>query len=164
MRVISFCADGIKTAAENGFYDWVVDQDADFICIQDLRAQEYELQADLFHPQGYIICGSWSIAHRDQDVQSLNGATGKYGFLDEERQWLDILYRDLGYSDAFRRINSDHDEFTWWPDGNRAANGWRTDFQIISGGVRNRVDYGAIYKTKAFSNHAPLIMDYELEI
>jgi exodeoxyribonuclease-3 len=255
MRVISFCAAGIKTAAENGFYDWVIDQDADFICIQDLRAQEHELQADLFHPKGYfsyffdsptpatngvaiyvkempkaimtglgfgeydmearyiqadydhisigcllapqaangdtaalehkakfyemyhnhlnkirnkrreyIICGSWSIAHRDQDVQSLNGATGKYGFLDEERQWLDILYRDLGYSDAFRRINSDSDEFTWWPDGDRAAKGWRTDFQIVSSGVRNRVDYGAIYKTKAFSNHAPLIMDYELEI
>ncbi|MFT6310569.1 MAG: exodeoxyribonuclease-3 [Porticoccus sp.] len=255
MRVISFCADGIKTAAENGFYDWVSQQDADFICIQDLRAQEYELQADLFHPQGYfgyffdspspatngvaiyvkdmpkaimtglgfgeddmearyiqadydhisigcllapqaaagdtdglerkakfyeryhnhlnkirnkrreyIICGSWFIAHRDEDVQSLNGAAGKYGFLDEERQWLDILYRDLGYSDAFRRINSDHDEFTWWPDSNRAANGWRTDFQIISSGVRNRVDYGAIYKSKEFSSHAPLIMDYELEI
>ena len=32
MRVISFCADGIREAAAKGFYDWAVDQDADIIC------------------------------------------------------------------------------------------------------------------------------------
>ncbi len=256
MRVISFCADGIKSAADSGFYDWIAKQDADFICVQDLRAQEYDLNADVFHPAGYygyffdnpdslngvaiyvkdtaipkaimtglgfgdddmearyiqadydhisigcllapqasidepeamankarfyemyhnhlnkirnkrreyIICGSWFVANRDEDVQDIDAANGQAGFLDEERQWLDILYRDLGYSDAFRRINSDADEFTWWPEGDRANSGWRTDFQIISSGLRNYVDYGAIYKNQEFSSHAPLIMDYELEI
>ena len=53
MRIISFCADGIKEAAKAGFYDWVIDQDADFICVQNLKAQEYDLQADIFWPQGY---------------------------------------------------------------------------------------------------------------
>ena len=37
MRIISFSADGIQNAAGNGFYDWLSEQDADFICIQDLR-------------------------------------------------------------------------------------------------------------------------------
>ena len=53
MRIISFCADGIKSAADKGFYEWVSTQDADFICIQNLAAQEYDLQADVFFPQGY---------------------------------------------------------------------------------------------------------------
>jgi len=26
------------------------------------------------------------------------------------------------------------------------------------------VDYGAIYKNKEFSNHAPIIMDYDIEL
>ena len=29
MRIISFSADGIKNAADKGFYDWLKDQDAD---------------------------------------------------------------------------------------------------------------------------------------
>ena len=48
MRVISLCADGIKNAAEKGFYSWIKEQDADFICIQDLGCAEYDLQADQF--------------------------------------------------------------------------------------------------------------------
>jgi len=53
MRIISFCADGIQDAAKHGFYDWVLEQDADFICIQNIKAQEYDLQDDVFFPKGY---------------------------------------------------------------------------------------------------------------
>mgnify|MGYP003345609112 CR=1 FL=1 len=53
MRIISFCAGGLESAAQRGFFDWVLGQDADFICIQDLGAQEYDLQADVFFPAGY---------------------------------------------------------------------------------------------------------------
>lgn len=54
MRIINFCADGIKNAAQKGFFSWVSQQDADVICIQDLRCQEYELSQDIFYPQGYF--------------------------------------------------------------------------------------------------------------
>ena len=53
MRIISFSADGIKDAAKNGFYEWLQEQDADFICIQDLRCSEYDLQDNLFFPSEY---------------------------------------------------------------------------------------------------------------
>ena len=69
-----------------------------------------------------------------------------------------------GYVDAFREVSSDRDEFSWWPDGERGDNGWRTDFHIISQGLKYAVDYGAIYKIKEFSSHAPVIMDYDIEI
>jgi exodeoxyribonuclease-3 len=29
--------------------------------------------------------------------------------------------------------------------------------------LKYSVDYGAIYKSKAFSSHAPIIMDYDIE-
>ena len=53
MRIISFCADGIVDAAKNGFYEWVSEQEADVICVQDLRAQEYDLIGDEYFPQHY---------------------------------------------------------------------------------------------------------------
>lgn len=53
MRIISFCADGIEHAAKQGFYDWVDEQDADFICVQNLKAQEYDLQDNVYFPAGY---------------------------------------------------------------------------------------------------------------
>ena len=254
MRIISFSADGIKTAAEKGFYDWLKEQDADFVCIQDLQCSEYDLQDNLFFPEEYnayflddidgksngvaiycrqlpkaimtglgfadfdmegryiqadyenlsvacllapqaeagndeqqgrknefyelfgshlqkvrnkrrefIICGNWNIAHTAGDVQDTESNSTTSGFLAEERQWMNELL-ESGYVDAFREINSDQDEFSWWPDGGRDSNGWRTDFHIISQGLKYSVDYGAIYKSKEFSAHAPVIMDYDIEL
>ena len=76
---------------------------------------------------------------------------------------MDELF-ESGYVDAFREINSDQDEFSWWPEGDREKNGWRTDFHVISKGLQYAVDYGAIYKSREFSNHAPIIMDYDIEL
>ncbi|MEM0955769.1 MAG: exodeoxyribonuclease III, partial [Pseudomonadota bacterium] len=53
MRVISFHADGIQSAAEQGFFDWALGQEADFICIQNLGCSEYDLQSDVFFPAEY---------------------------------------------------------------------------------------------------------------
>jgi exodeoxyribonuclease-3 len=77
---------------------------------------------------------------------------------------MDRLFTDLGYVDAFREVNKDPDEFTWWPDGGRNENGWRTDYQVVSASLRSKVEYGAIYKNQEFSTHAPLIMDYDFEL
>lgn len=254
MRIITFCADGIQDAAERGFYEWVLSQDADFICVQNLAAQEYDLQSDVFFPGDYnsyffdaveantngvaiycrelpkaiitglgfsdfdmegryiqadfdsisvgsllapasssekrelqsrksdffeqiqghlekiknkrrefIICGNWNIAHTAKDIQNLEGSHGQAGFLPEERQWMDKII-DLGYTDAFREINSDGDEFSCWPEGSIGTNGLRVDYQIVSRGMKYTVEYGAIYKTQSFSSHAPLIMDYNIEL
>jgi exodeoxyribonuclease-3 len=253
MRIISFCADGIQSAADSGFYDWLKSQDADFICIQDLRCSEYDMQAEVFWPEGYnayffdavegkdngvalyskelpkaimtglgfaefdmegryiqadfsnisvgcilvppggengspdadrkaeflgllqphlskirnkrrefIICGGWNMAHAAIDVQDAANHGTDAGFLPEERQWLNEVV-DLGYVDAFREINSDSDEYSWWPDGDRSSNGWRTDYHLVSQGLKFAIEYGAIYKSQEFSSHAPIIMDYDLE-
>ena len=53
MRIISFSADGIITAAKNGFYEWLKEQDADFVCVQDLQCSEYDLRDSIFFPSEY---------------------------------------------------------------------------------------------------------------
>lgn len=254
MRVISFCAEGIEQAAELGFYEWMSNQDADVICIQDIRTQEYDLRDDKFFPPEYnayffdnpestngvavycrdlpkaimtglgfndfdmearyiqadferisfgsllapdanvedeksmarktqffqqlhdhlakirhkrrefVICGNFQIAHQVRDVQLATEKEGTIGFTEVERRWMDQMLMDLGYVDAFRAAISDDDEFTWWPNGTIGENGWRVDYQIVSQGLRKTVEYGTILKSKSFSTHGPLSVDYDYEI
>lgn len=250
MRIINFSADGIVQAADKGFYDWLAREDADIVCIQDIRTQEHLLRNDRYFPQGYfpyfldhpdshngvliytrkmpkaimfglgftefdgearyiqadfdelsigsimvpaaslddpqslerkklflellynhlekilnkrrqyIFAGCWNIAHQLRDTQQ-HVDDNQPGFLLSERRWMDDVTHKLGYVDAFRSVNSDDDEFSWWPDGDK-NNGRRVDFQLVSPGLRNKIDYGVIYKNQSFSSHAPLVMDYDM--
>ena len=58
MRIISFNANGIRSAASKGFFDWFAQQDADVLCMQETKAQEQQLMAPdgispAFLPAGY---------------------------------------------------------------------------------------------------------------
>ena len=54
MRVISFNANGIRSAARKGFFEWLEAQSADFICIQETKAQREQLESDpTFFPKNY---------------------------------------------------------------------------------------------------------------
>ena len=53
MRIISFNANGLRSAASKGFFDWFVAQDADILCVQETKAQEHQLTDAVFLPQGY---------------------------------------------------------------------------------------------------------------
>lgn len=251
MRIISLCVDGIHQAAQRGLYDWLETQDADIICLQDLRALEYELDNAVFHPEGYcsyffdsgvkhyngvaiytrhqpkaliyglgfasgvdmegrylqidyesysigsllaptafsehesleqkiqffddfqsllhkitrkrrnyIFCGNWAMAHTRKDVESVGEDGARTGFLGHEQQWMSQLFRQLGYVDAFRRVVPENGEYSWIP---APGQGMRVDYQIISGKLARRVEYAAFYKTKLFSTHLPLIVDYDIE-
>lgn len=63
MRIINFSADGIENAMQNGFFDWLNDQDADMVCIQDVRTQEYKLKDPAYFPEGYYC---YFLDHPDQ--------------------------------------------------------------------------------------------------
>ena len=55
MRVISFNANGIRSAATKGFYTWLALQQADFVCIQETKAQIDQLRAQpCFFPESYF--------------------------------------------------------------------------------------------------------------
>ena len=69
--------------------------------------------------------------------------------------------------DAFRLINQEAEQYTWWSNRGQAWAknvGWRIDYQIISAGLIDKVLATSIYKDERFSDHAPLTVDYALEI
>jgi exodeoxyribonuclease-3 len=53
MRILSFNANGLRSAATKGFFEWFRAQDADVLCVQETKAQEHQLGAPELIPDGY---------------------------------------------------------------------------------------------------------------
>jgi exodeoxyribonuclease-3 len=53
MRIISFNANGLRSAATKGFFEWFAKQDADVLCVQETKAQEHQLAAPELQAAGY---------------------------------------------------------------------------------------------------------------
>ncbi|MFM2034046.1 MAG: hypothetical protein RJA32_681 [Pseudomonadota bacterium] len=53
LRIITANLNGIRSAAKKGFFEWVNTQSPDILCIQELKAQEADLDSDLMNPNGY---------------------------------------------------------------------------------------------------------------
>jgi len=53
MRVINLNLNGIRSAANKGFYAWLADQNADIVCLQELKAQSADMTAQMLAPAGY---------------------------------------------------------------------------------------------------------------
>jgi exodeoxyribonuclease-3 len=259
MRIITANTNGIRAAARKGFFDWLQQQNADVVCIQETKAQIHQLEAnrELFFPEGYhcyyhdaekkgysgvalycrrqpdeviagmgnaefdsegrylearfgklsvaslympsgsakderqrvkyrcmdhfeafmeqlktderdvVICGDWNIVHKEADIRNWKGNQKNSGCLPEERAWLDKLFDELNFVDAFREIEQPEHEYTWWSNRGQAwANntGWRIDYQVLTPSLKGTVQSTHIYKDERFSDHAPLIIDYNYEI
>lgn len=254
MRVISFNANGIRAAGRNGFFDWLNTQNADFVCIQETKAQvDQLLPKELYYPEGYfcdyfdaqkkgysgvsiyarhkpervvkglgfdycdtegryiqfdypklsvislylpsgtsgdgrqvvkydflkrfaahllalkaegrelIICGDYNIAHKQIDLKNWRSNQKNSGFLPDERAWMDQLFGEMGFVDAFRVINQQEEQYTWWSYRARAWDknvGWRIDYQVVTPGLIDSIHQVAIERDGRWSDHAPLIIDY----
>ncbi|MBK9161424.1 MAG: exodeoxyribonuclease III [Nitrosomonadales bacterium] len=53
MRIITINLNGIRSAAGKGFYEWLAQQDADIVCLQELKAQEADMTAQMMAPSGF---------------------------------------------------------------------------------------------------------------
>jgi exodeoxyribonuclease-3 len=258
MRVISANVNGIRSAANKGFFGWLDNQNADVICLQEVRASESQLTDKVYHPDGYhayfsvvekkgysgvavytkqkpdnithglgwdiantegrylevdfgdlciasvylpsgtsgeerqavkfdflnqylpvlqaqiangkeyILCGDWNIAHKNLDVKNWRGNQKTSGFLPEERAWIDRLFTEVGFVDSYRHLYPDKEQYTWWSTRSKTAwennIGWRIDYQIITPGLKDKILACEVYKGEKFSDHAPVIVDYNLNL
>jgi exodeoxyribonuclease-3 len=79
------------------------------------------------------------------------------------------IIQDGGLTDVYRSLhpNTTDECYTWWSNRGQAYAknvGWRLDYQIATQGVATLARKAAIYKEQRFSDHAPLIVDYELSL
>jgi len=253
-RIITANVNGIRAAERKGFFAWMKTQNADVVCVQEIKAQEDQLD-DKFYPKGihtyykpaerkgysgtglyckykpdrvifspwedidfegrfiradfrnlsvisiyipsgsskqerqdykmnfmierfmpylkklqedgrqYIVCGDINIVHKEIDIKNFASNKNRSGCLPEERAWMEQLFTEAKFIDAFREINQEKHQYTWWSNRGQAwANntGWRIDYQILSANLKDTPQRVEIYKNERFSDHSPLIIDYNL--
>ena len=52
-RIVTLNLNGIRSAGNKGFFNWLSDIDADFVCVQELKAQTTDLSEKMRNPDGY---------------------------------------------------------------------------------------------------------------
>lgn len=110
-----------------------------------------------------ILCGDINIAHQNIDLKNWKANQKNSGFTPEERAWL-TAQLNTGWVDVHRRLAPDQEVYTWW--SNRGAAyaknvGWRIDYQLATPQVAHTARSASVFRENRFSDHAPLIVDYD---
>ncbi|MEY8876790.1 MAG: exodeoxyribonuclease III [Leptothrix sp. (in: b-proteobacteria)] len=124
----------------------------------------------------FVLMGDVNIAHQEIDLKNWKGNLKNSGFLPEERGWMSRLLGPAeasgasahgGLVDVYRHLHPDTTDacYTWWSNRGqaRAKNvGWRIDYHLATPGIAALAKSTSVYKEQWFSDHAPLIVDYDL--
>ncbi|MFN8003479.1 MAG: exodeoxyribonuclease III [Acidobacteriota bacterium] len=112
-----------------------------------------------------VFCGDLNVAHQPIDLKNWRSNQKNSGFLPEERAWL-TNFLELGYHDTFRHlVGPDAVHYSWWSNRGRAREnnvGWRLDYQLTTPSLNQVAHSPLIYREQFFSDHAPVIIDYNL--
>ena len=111
-----------------------------------------------------IIVGDYNIAHTEIDIHDPVRNKTNSGFLPEERAWLSQWFDD-GFTDAFRFLNPEKVEYSWWSyRANARANnkGWRIDYQSVSDNLKDRLIRAQQLNDAMHSDHCPVLVEIDL--
>ena len=114
-----------------------------------------------------IVCGDVNIAHKEIDLKNWKSNQKNSGFLPEERAWLDTMLAETGLVDVFRSLDGRAEQYTWWSNRGQAWAknvGWRLDYQFATPEIARCAKAASIYKNERFSDHAPLVIDYDFTL
>ncbi|MBL8351829.1 MAG: exodeoxyribonuclease III [Burkholderiaceae bacterium] len=115
----------------------------------------------------FILVGDVNIAHKEIDLRNWRSNQKNSGFLPEERAWMTQALDGLGLVDVFRRLNPHPEQYTWWSNRGQAWAknvGWRLDYHLATPGIAAKARRESIYLEQRFSDHAPLIIDYDFRL
>jgi exodeoxyribonuclease-3 len=114
----------------------------------------------------FVLVGDINIAHHAIDLKNWRSNQKNSGFLPEERAWLTKLL-ESGLVDVFRTLNPHPEQYTWWSNRGQAwANnvGWRLDYHLATPAIAAKAKREHIYLEQRFSDHAPVVIDYEFKL
>lgn len=123
------------------------------------------------HSEHALVVGDLNVGHTELDIKNWKGNTKRAGFLPEERAYFDRFFGDeIGWRDVHRGLAGNIDgPYTWWSQRGKAFDtdtGWRIDYHMATPGLAAAalsavVDRAPSWDTR-FSDHAPLVVDYQL--
>lgn len=94
MRIISLNANGIRSAARKGFFDWLPSRRADVVCLQETRAQEHQLGEDILRPKG------WFSVWHDAEKKGYSGVA-LYSRAEPDRVQIGFGWPDVDHEGRF---------------------------------------------------------------
>ncbi|KAM9994384.1 hypothetical protein ACTFIZ_007525 [Dictyostelium cf. discoideum] len=123
LQIISSNLNGIRSAAKKGFFNWLAKQEADIVCVQELKAQAADMSEELLHPVANLKTGEKFYKFDNEgryveaqfgnlsviseiDIKNWKGNVKNSGFLPEERAWLTHLFDEINYVDVFRTLDT----------------------------------------------------------
>jgi len=115
----------------------------------------------------FILVGDVNIAHHEIDLKNWRSNQKNSGFLPEERAWMTQLLDTAGLVDVFRKLNPHPEQYTWWSNRGQAWAknvGWRLDYHLATPGIAAKARQESIYLDQRFSDHAPVIVDYDFKL
>jgi exodeoxyribonuclease III len=115
----------------------------------------------------FVLVGDVNIAHQEIDLKNWKGNQKNSGFLPEERAWLTKLLDKAGLVDVFRVLNQQPEQYTWWSQRGQAWAknvGWRLDYHLATPAIAAKARREQIVLDPRFSDHAPLIIDYDFKL
>ncbi|MBZ4209908.1 MAG: exodeoxyribonuclease III [Rhodoferax sp.] len=132
-------------------------------------AEFYPHLAQLKREREFILCGDVNIAHQEIDLKNWKGNRKNSGFLPDERAWMSKLLGEAGLVDVYRRLHPEatDDCYTWWSNRGQAYAknvGWRLDYHLATSTLAQGARSAQIYKTEKFSDHAPITIEYDLQL
>jgi len=110
-----------------------------------------------------IISGDYNICRLWIDIHNPEKQLNTSGFLPEERDWFASFIND-GFVDAFREINAEPHQYSWWSyrAGARKNNkGWRIDYHIVTSNLKDRIVDSRILSDAVHSDHCPVLLDID---
>jgi exodeoxyribonuclease III len=138
-------------------------QQAKFRFLAKMTPHLRKLQAE----REFILVGDVNIAHKEIDLKNWKGNLRNSGFTPEERAWMTHTLDNVGLVDVFRTLNAAPDNYTWWSNrGQARANnvGWRLDYHLATPAIAATARREQIYVDQRFSDHAPLVIDYDFTL
>lgn len=106
-----------------------------------------------------IFCGDLNVAHREIDLKNPKSNHKNAGFTDEERGKFARLLEN-GFVDTFRYFYPEQEGiYSWWSYRFHAREknaGWRIDYFLVSGCLKERLDDAVIYTDVFGSDHCPV--------
>ena len=137
-------------------------QQAKFRFLDEFYPHLVKLKAE----RDFILVGDVNIAHQEIDLKNWKGNRKNSGFLPEERAWMTRLLGEAGLVDVYRQLHptATDEAYTWWSNRGQAwANnvGWRIDYQVATPGIAATSKSASVYKDERFSDHSPLIINYD---
>ncbi len=108
-----------------------------------------------------VICGDYNICHEAIDIHDPIRLKNVSGFLPVEREWI-RGFMDSGFTDSFRYLNKDRQEYSWWSyRANARANnkGWRLDYHLVAEPLRKKISRAIILPEAKHSDHCPVLLE-----